>query len=283
LELQILKNEKKAMKQKSEKANKSYRWDAYDYRSHSTVQQKWAQELIEKLGLVGNESLLDIGCGDGKNTATLASHLRSGRVVGIDSSKDMIGLAVKNYNAVLQPNLTFQLMDAGNLRFQNEFDIIFSNAALHWVLDHQPVLKGIYRSLKTGGRVLVQMGGKGNAKEVIDVFENIISVEPWAYYFQGFDFPYGFYSPREYKTWLQQAGFEVERCELVPKQMIHKNGEEFKGWVRTTWLPYLERVPVEMRSALIDELAGNYFKATDQSESGPVTTAMIRLEYSAQK
>ncbi len=271
------------MKQKSEKVNKSYRWDARDYRSHSTVQQKWAQELIEELGLVGKESLLDIGCGDGKNTSTLASHLRFGRVVGIDSSKEMIKLAVNNYVTDSQPNLTFQLMDAGNLRFQNEFDIIFSNAALHWVLDHQPVLKGMYRSLKAGGRILVQMGGKGNAKEVIDVFEKIISVEPWAHYFQGFDFPYGFYSPQEYKPWLQRAGLDVERLDLVPKEMIHQNGEQFKGWVRTTWLPYLERVPVEMRSALIDELAGKYFKATGQSENGPVTTAMMRLEYSAKK
>lgn len=271
------------MKLKSEKDKQGYHWDAHDYRSHSSAQQKWAQELIDKLRLVGNESLLDIGCGDGKNTATLASHLRSGRVVGIDSSKQMIELAIKNYDPVSQPNLAFQLMDAGNLIYENEFDVIFSNAALHWVLDHQPVLNGMYRSLKTGGRVLVQMGGKGNAKEVIDIFEKIISVEPWANYFQGFDFPYGFYSPQEYKPWLKQAGFKVERLELVPKEMVHKNGEQFKGWVRTTWLPYLERVPVEMRSALIDELVGKYFRATDQLESSPVTTAMIRLEYSAQK
>lgn len=72
---------------------KTYSWNSDDYRKHSSVQYEWAQELIKKLGLTGEESVLDIGCGDGKVTALLSSRLRNGKVKGIDSSPDMITLA----------------------------------------------------------------------------------------------------------------------------------------------------------------------------------------------
>ncbi len=262
---------------------KEYRWDAADYQSHSEVQQKWAEELINTLKLKGDEFLLDIGCGDGKITAALSKHLEAGRVVGIDSSQEMIALAKEKYTNKSWPNLSFSLMDARKLTFENEFDIIFSNAALHWLLDHQPVLVGMYRSLKKNGRVLVQMGGKGNAKKVIAVFERIIADKPWSNYFKDFDFPYGFYGPVEYEKWLENVGFRIERIELVPKEMVHNSSEQFKGWVRTTWIPYLEKVPEEKRSELIDLLTGNYLESTGQHVDGKVVTSMIRLEFAAYK
>ena len=66
--------------------SKSYDWDAKDYAKNSQNQFQWAQELIPKLKLVGNEALLDIGCGDGKITAEISKCLPEGRAVGIDSS-----------------------------------------------------------------------------------------------------------------------------------------------------------------------------------------------------
>ena len=71
----------------------NYLWDAKEYAKHSQNQYEWALELIPKLKLKGNEVLLDIGCGDGKVSATLASYLPNGRVVGIDSSEEMVSQA----------------------------------------------------------------------------------------------------------------------------------------------------------------------------------------------
>src|SRR5512133_3316891 len=134
-------------------------WNPSDYAQHSSAQQIWARELIAKLHLAGHERVLDIGCGDGKVTAEIASAVPRGSVVGIDNSTDMIGYAKAAYEA---GNLRFQVADAAALPFQAEFDVIFSNACLHWIYDHKPVLAGIRRSLAPGGRVLLQMGGKGN-------------------------------------------------------------------------------------------------------------------------
>ena len=146
-----------------------YSWNAEDYAKHSSSQFEWAQELVPKLKLATNECLLDIGCGDGKVTAVLAKCLSKGEAVGIDSSEEMISLACRSFSKNDYPNLSFVRMDARKLTFKDQFDVIFSNAALHWVIDHRSMLKRVEKCLRRPGRVLFQMGGKGNAQDIFSV------------------------------------------------------------------------------------------------------------------
>ena len=152
---------------------KRYDWNAEEYAKHSSAQQIWARELIPKLQLRGSESLLDIGCGDGKITAEIATQLPEGDVLGVDSSPDMVALAKKHFPKNRYPNLSFGSADAGHLLFKEQFDIVFSNAALHWIKDHKPVISGIQKSLKAKGRIFLQMGGKGNAEVIISLLDII--------------------------------------------------------------------------------------------------------------
>jgi trans-aconitate methyltransferase len=272
-----------AGKMKKEQKESKCQWDASDYANHSSAQQKWAKELIAKLNLSGNESLLDIGCGDGKVTAEIASYLQEGNVVGIDNSEEMISLATDKFPSTVYPNLSFRRQDAIALSFWQEFDVVFSNAVLHWILDHGPVLKGIYQALKPNGRVLAQMGGKGNASQVVEVVDEIMKTDDWKGYFEKFSFPYGFYSPKEYKPWLQEAGFDIVNLELKPKNLVHENKEKFKGWFRTTWLPYLHRIPVKLREKFIDIVTEKYLERYHQDREGKINTGMQRLEFMATK
>ena len=177
--------------------NLGYNWNAQDYAKNSQNQFQWAKELILKLKLQGNEALLDVGCGDGKITAELAKSLPNGRAVGVDSSAQMINLAKRTFSTKDYPNLTFQVMDARKLVFHEEFNLIFSNAALHWIVDQKAVLEGMQRSLKPKGRLVVQMAGKGNAQDIIDILSELLTENPWKQFFSGFAFPYGFFSGYE--------------------------------------------------------------------------------------
>lgn len=264
-------------------ANPEYSWNAKDYAKHSTNQYEWAKELIPKLELSGSETLLDIGCGDGKVTATLAKYLQNGKAVGIDSSQEMITLARRSFPSGSYPNLSFTKMDARKLTFKEQFDVAFSNAALHWIVNHKPVLLGVRNSLKSSGRLLFQMAGKGNAKDVIAVFEAMQREEKWKPNFAEFSFPYGFYSPEEYKQWLREAGLKPERVELVPKDMKLQGKEGLAGWIRTTWLPFTERVPSHLRAAFVAEIADRYLAAHPSDEVGVVHIEMTRLEIQATK
>lgn len=258
-----------------------YRWDSADYARNSATQFAWAQELLTKLRLRGDESVLDIGCGDGKITALIAKSVPRGRVTGIDRSPDMIALARTAFPAAEHPNLDFEEMDAGHLRYDREFDVAFSNAVLHWLRDHKPFLRGLGKSLKLGGRVLLQMGGRGNARDILAVVDELIRSPRWTSFFTGFDFRYGFYGPQEYTAWLMEAGLLARRIELIPKDMKQPNREGLAGWIRTTWLPYTERVPVQLRGAFIDDTIDAYLRNRPADADGTIHVAMVRLEVEA--
>lgn len=260
-----------------------YKWDAKDYEKHSAFQQLWARELINKLSLTGTESVLDIGCGEGKITAEIASIVNDGRVTGIDNSPAMIKLAQKRYPASSYRNLSFMKMDASHLLFSEAFDVVFSNAALHWIKDHKPVILGIFNSLKTKGKILLQMGGKGNAQGILSVLDDIILLPKWAPYFSGFEFPYRFYGIEEYQMMLRESGFTIVRIELLPKEMIHKKKSELDGWIRTTWLPYTERVPAHKRRTFINHISSGYIAKNPPDTEGKIHIAMVRLEVEAIK
>ena len=256
-------------------------WNAEDYAVNSLAQQNWAQELIAKMALSGNEALLDIGCGDGKISAEIAKKLVRGRVTGIDASPQMINLATRLTEDV--PNLDFICMDAKNITLTHTFDIAYSNAALHWVDDHLAMLQGVYACLGTNGRLCFQMGGKGNAAEIIASADEIIARPEWSDYFTDFSFPYKFYDDLSYCNLLVHSGFEPTNVQLIDKLMRHQSVTSLEGWIRTTWMPYTQRVPSNKRDHFIHLVASNYLEKYPPDASGAIQVAMVRLEVHAKK
>jgi trans-aconitate 2-methyltransferase len=256
-------------------------WNARDYADNSSAQATWAAELIEKLRLQPSESLLDIGCGNGAVTSRLATRLTAGRVLGIDSSEDMIRLAESSYPGSRHPNLSFLRMDAAAIRLPRQFDVAFSNATLHWVADQPAVLRGVRSCLRPGGRVLFQMGGRGNAGAVVYVVRALVAEPRWRRYFDGFVAPYHFYGPEQYRDWLAESGLEALRVELVPKDMRHPNPAGLRGWLRTTWFPYTDALPLELRDRFLDEILAAYLDRVPPERDGGTHVAMMRLEVEA--
>jgi len=258
-------------------------WHPEDYAKNSSAQLGWAQEIISRLALGGSEAVLDVGCGDGKITAAIASSLPNGYVVGVDSSAEFIAYASLHYPSARFPSLHFQQMDARNLRCDRQFDVVFSNAALHWVDDHRAFLQGASRHLRNRGRLVVSCGGAGNASEVIATLEDLLASAKWRPYFDGFSFPYYFHAPSAYKPWLAEAGFVTTRCELIDKDMSHDSSAGLAGWIRTTWMPYTQRLPDPIREDFIAELVSRYLHDHPPDSSGHTHVRMVRLEVEATK
>lgn len=107
--------------------------------------------------------------------------------------------------------------------------------------------------------------------------------KPWKKLFSGFSFPYGFYAPEEYKAWLLEAKLKPERAELLPKDMQLLGREGLAGWVRTTWLPYTERLPTKLRDTFIEEIVNAYLEEHPLDGTGIVHVRMVRLEVEASK
>ena len=244
------------------------RWNAEDYHRSSSQQAKWAAELLAKLALRGDERALDIGCGDGKVTAEIARLLPGGSVVGVDSSPEMIAFARRNFPRAAHATLDFVRADARDLRFHGEFDLVFSNATLHWVMDQPAVLRGVHRALKPGGRLLLQMGGRGNAADLVAVVDRVRAESRWRAYFTGFVFPWNFCGPEDYAAWMAAAGLRARRIELLPKDMAYQDREGLAAWFRTTWHPYTEPLPEARRAAFIAESLDRYFESHPPDPDG---------------
>jgi trans-aconitate 2-methyltransferase len=100
---------------------------------------------------------------------------------------------------------------------------------------------------------------------------------------QGFNFPYGFFGPDEYKIWLEQVRLRAVRVELIQKEMVQPGIDGLTSWVESTWLPYIERVPEGLQRDFIQEIAQDYVSAHPLDNEGQVHVKMIRLEVEAEK
>jgi trans-aconitate 2-methyltransferase len=259
------------------------KWNAAEYAANSSVQQTWARELIAKLNLRGDEHILDVGCGDGKVTAEIARSLPKGSVTGIDASPQMIEFAKQAFPAAEFSNLRFRVMDARKKKFDRRFDLVFSNAALHWVDDHPAILRGAATVLKPGGRLVISCGGKGNAQDVFVALRPEMRLKRWREFFRRMPTPYFFHSTSDYEKWLPRFDFKIHSLALVPKDATYDDAEGFAIWLRTTWIPYVQRVPEDLREEFIAAVTERYVAKHPPDKSGLVHVRMVRLEIDAVK
>jgi trans-aconitate methyltransferase len=198
-------------------------------------------------------------------------------------------------------------MDARKIKFERQFDLLFSNAALHWVDDHEKILRGAAGVLKSGARMIISCGGKGNAQDVFVALRPEMRLARWKNYFRKMPTPYFFHSPDDYKKWLPKFHFEINSLKLVPKDATYDGANGFASWLRTTWIPYVQRVPekVTQASCLFDasekKIAGKmpaplnpreefiaavtqrYVTKHPPDAEGKVHVKMVRLEIDAVK
>ena len=217
----------------------SAKWNAglYDAK-HAFVWEK-ARGLLEWLTPQKGDRILDLGCGTGQLSAEIA---RSGaEVVGADRSPEMIAEARKKFSA-----LRFELCDARSLTFENEFDAVFSNAALHWIPEAEQVVDGIARALKAGGRFVAEFGGKGNVRQVVAALEKGLTAvaassdgaNPWYY-------P----SIAEYSALLEKHDLEVRQALLFDRPTQLEDGQRgLATWIYMFGESFLARVPEAKRS-----------------------------------
>lgn len=225
-------------------------WDARFYRQHTGFVSDLGLPVLELLAPRAGERVLDVGCGDGMLTVKLVE--LGCDVVGIDSSPDMVA-------AARQRGVDARLLDAVNLASHAElagsFDAVFSNAALHWMLPMEAVVRGIAGVLKPSGRFVSEFGGHGNIERIRHAVHQALQnrgisgkeVDPW-------HFP----SPGEYAGWLQESGFHVELMEHFERPTELPTG--IANWMESVGRPFLSAVSPEARQGFIsdveDRLAG---------------------------
>ncbi len=108
-------------------------WNAPAYDRISALQEAMAAEVLSLLDLKGAEHVLDLGCGNGKVTAEIAARVPQGSVLGVDASREMIDFASEHFATATHPNVRFAVHDIRRLTYREEFDLVVSFNALHWI------------------------------------------------------------------------------------------------------------------------------------------------------
>jgi ubiquinone/menaquinone biosynthesis C-methylase UbiE len=156
--------------------------------------------VVELLNHQKGEKILDLGCGTGDLAYEISK--TGANETGMDLSREMIGKAREKY-----PEIHFFIGNAENFQFEESFDAVFSNAALHWMKNAKQVLKCVWNVLNKGGRFVAEFGGQGNVETVIKAISEVL------YEDYGIDAsrlnPWFFPSIAEYSTLLEQQGFRV--------------------------------------------------------------------------
>ena len=258
---------------------KTYEFDGEKYKLASAPQKEWGQSLISEISLKGTERILDLGCGDGYLTEQLAQLVPNGMVLGIDASVGMIQTAKK----ICRDNLAFVHMDMNNLHFSDEFDIIFSNAALHWVKDHDQLLKNSLAALKADGILLWSFGGEGNCSNFLSVIQKKITENNYIEFFKDFEMPWFMPSKSHYTELMSNIGFSHFTITEVNWDRFFPTSDNMIKWIdQPSIVPFIECIPDTLKSTFRKEVIEEMLERTQQPD-GTCFETFRRLQVYAQK
>ena len=230
-------------------------WDAGTYHRVSTPQQKWGQHVLERLVLHGGEHVLDAGCGTGR--VTLALHARveaaGGRVTALDRSVEMSRIARRT----LPAGVPVVAADLLALPFRSAFDVLFSTATFHWVLDPAALYAAAARVLRPAGRLHAQCGGAGNLARFHARAQALATTPRFAARFSPWSDPWLFLPPEDAERHLLAAGFASVRAWLDPEPTPFASRDDFRVFIERVvlgaWMARFADAPQEA-AAFLDAL-----------------------------
>jgi trans-aconitate 2-methyltransferase len=232
-------------------------WDAAGYAKRSALQEAMAEEVLSLLHFEGNERVLDVGCGDGRVTATIAERLPHGYVIGVDASSDMIAFA-REHGLPNHSNLQFEVCDARHLPFRGEFDLVVSFNALHWLPQQALALRGIHTALKPAGRAQLRLVPTGARKSLEAVLEETRQSDRWSRYFERFRDPYLRLTQEQYARLVEEKGFRVFGFHTELKSWNFKTRDAFFKFGEVTFVEWTRRLPDGEKSAFITDVLDRY-------------------------
>jgi SAM-dependent methyltransferase len=241
-------------------------WSADRYRYDAWFIPALATDVVALLNVQPDEHVLDLGCGEGTLSEELVA--RGAKLLGIDTSREFL-------EAAHSRGVRARYMDAQALEFDNEFDAVFSHAALHLMPDADAVIAGAYRALRPGGRFVGECGGQGNAAAISAAVQAVRARRGIP------DHPAPYYPDvDEYRGRLEAAGFAVETIALIPRPTPLPTGIE--GWLATFERPWLKELTIEEQDEVIAEIA-DQLRPVLCDNAGIWTADLVHLRFSARK
>jgi trans-aconitate 2-methyltransferase len=237
-------------------------WDGNSYDRISGTMEALGLEVLERLELSGNETVLDAGCGSGRITQALIERLPRGRVIAVDESASMVDAARKRLEASADEpaleadgggtQLELRVGDLLELELEQPVDAILSTATFHWIADHERLFARLHAALKPGGRLVAQCGGEGNIDVLRGKANTVLAHEPYAQHFIDWRPPWNYAGAAPTLERLLAAGFSSAECWLTPAPREPEHPREFLSTIVLG--PHVQQLPVELRERFMDDV-----------------------------
>ena len=241
-------------------------WDPGRYRRNAGFVAELGQPVVELLNPQSGERILDLGCGDGTLTAKLRE--MGVDIVGVDASPEQVA-------AARELGVDARVANGETLHFENDFDAVFSNAAMHWMPNADAVIEGVARALRPGGRFVSEMGGFGNIRRIKEALDTALSAH-------GIDgkaaSPWYFPTAEEQRNRLEARGFEVREISLFDRPTPLPG--DIGGWLETFAESYIGDLPRDLRQAVVDDVSRR-LQPLLMDESGVWIADYVRLRFLA--
>ena len=220
-------------------------WDAAAYECLAAPITAMGADVLDRLVLNGDETVLDAGCGTGNVTRVLLERLPRGRVIAVDGAPSMVEQA----REMLPSAVDVHQADLLELELEEPVDAVLSTATFHWILDHDRLFARLHDVLRPGGRLVAQCGGQGNVEEVKRAGLDAASEPRFAAHFEGWAGDWMFATPRETERRLLAAGFSDVWCWLT---RVDVDPGDPAGYLRAICLgSFLARLPEELREPFV--------------------------------
>ena len=185
-------------------------WDSNAYDVGSYMQNYCVNQILSDCIFDDDIDILDLGCGDGKNTTNILNYVPTATILGIDHSPQMVASAQANYS---KGSISFKQKDITHLDFNEKFDLVVSFFCLDWIKDQLALQQKIYRALKPRGQSLFVIStGKDDVAKIV---ETVASSDKWGPYLKGYTIPAGLHEPKDYRTFMQQAGHIIDGLDVI--------------------------------------------------------------------
>jgi trans-aconitate 2-methyltransferase len=246
-------------------------WNAPEYARIAGLQEAMAAEVLSLLDLKGTERVLDLGCGNGKVTAKIAARVPKGAVVGMDASAEMVTFATSHFGPAVWPNLRFEVGDVRHLTFREEFDLVVSFNALHWIPEQGEALRSIRAAMKPDGLAQLRLVPAGKRKSLENMIEDTRQSSSWVRYFQDFRDPYLHLTPEQYGALAERNGLHVRRIHTEDKAWDFKSPAAFLAFGSVTFVEWTKFLPEGKRLDFVSDVLERY-RAVANEQPGEENT-----------
>ena len=253
--------------------NAEPRWDSDQYLKFAEERTLPSRDLAGRIALTAPAWIVDLGCGPGTSTAVLRARWPAAQVTGVDRSSEMLAEARLN-----DPSVHWVAEDLLRWEPGRRFDLVFSNAALHWVPDHPRTLRRFWGWVEAGGAFAFQVPATHDPPAGFrEALGEVTRRDPFRAALEGVKGSAGVLSLAEYYDLFSE---EASRVDLWDTEYVHVLAapSEIVEWVKGTSLrPYLGALPTgEVRAAFLREYAGEVERRYPPRADGRVLFPFLR-------